>query len=198
MSYSQFTTALLKSRFGLRLVTQDAMFAEVPPAVVSDLLRMNLAQNSPLALSGSSEKARSEFLIAPILAEVYQQAKDRASLFSGIDFNVDLQQGLAGVCDFLFTHAPHLLELEAPVISVVEAKKEDILAGIPQCLAELVAAQIVNAMADQTTPTLYGIVTTGEIWKFLRLVGTDATIDSNSYFLDQPEKIVGIILSMLA
>ena len=198
MPYDAFTTALLKSRFGLRLVTQNAMFAAVPPAVVSDLLRMNLAQNSPLALRGGSEKARSEFLIAPILAEVYQQAQERASLFSGIDFNVDLQQGLGGFCDFLFTNAPHLLELEAPVISVVEAKKEDILAGIAQCLAELVAAQLYNAMADQPIPTLYGIVTTGSVWRFLRLVGTDATIDADEYFLDQPEKIVGIILSMLA
>jgi hypothetical protein len=85
----------------------------------------------------------------------------------------------------------------APVISIVEAKKEDIPKGIPQCLAELVAAQIFNAAEGITIETLYGIVTTGTDWKFLRLRGTDATIDSDLYYLDNVEKIVGITLSML-
>ena len=88
-------------------------------------------------------------------------------------------------------------ELRAPVVSIVEAKKEDIPKGIPQCLAELVAAQMFNAAAGGPIETLYGIITTGEVWRFLRLQGTNAVIDSDDYFLNQPEKIVGIILSML-
>ena len=197
MGYNQFTTAQLKTRFGLKITEQDAMFVNVPAVPVSDLLRLSLARNSYLALRKGSEKARSEFLIAPILAEAAEQAREQATLFSGEEFNVDAQQGLIGYCDFLFTRSPRTIEIEAPVISIVEAKKEDISAGIPQCLAELVAAQIFNAQADRTIETLYGVVTTGEVWKFLRLQGKDAVIDSNNYFLDQPEKIVGILLSML-
>ena len=82
-------------------------------------------------------------------------------------------------------------------MSVVEAKKENINAGIPQCLAELVAAQIFNAAAERPISPLYGIVTTGTDWKFLRLDGTTATIDSDLYYLDNVERIVGIVLSML-
>ena len=197
MGYNQFTAAQMKNRFNLQITQKVAMFADVPAVPVSDLLKMSLARYARLALRGNSEKARSEFLIAPIVGEAYQQAQERANLFSGEEFNVDPQQGLSGFCDFLFTLTPLALGIEAPVISIVEAKKEDILAGIPQCLAELVAAQIFNAQADRTIETLYGAVTTGEIWKFLRLRGTVAEVDTDNYFLDQPEKIVSILLSML-
>ena len=114
-----------------------------------------------------------------------------------MEFTVDEPRGLSGYCDFLFTLAPRTIEILAPVVSVVEAKKEDIPKGIPQCLAELIAAQIFNAAEERNIDTLYGIVTTGEVWKFLRLQGLNATVDTQDYFLNQPEKIVGILLSML-
>ena len=176
---------------------QSALFADVPPAFISDFLREALRKQTDIALRSGSEKARSEYLIAPILLEVYEQARDRANLFSGIEFNVDKKRGLTGFCDFIFTLAPRTIDIQAPIISIVEAKKEDIPAGIPQCLAELIAAQIFNAAEERNIDTLYGIVTTGTDWKFLRLRGTEATVDDDLYFLDNVEKIVGIILSML-
>ena len=197
MAYNKFTTVQLKTRFGLQVTEQAGLFADAPSSPISDLLRQTLAQNSGLALRGNSEKARSEYLIAPILAEVYQQTRERANLFSGAEFNVDQNRGLVGYCDFLFSLSPLTIEIEAPVVSVVEAKKEDILKGIPQCLAELIAAQIFNDRADKPIDTLYGAVTTGTDWKFLRLQGTEATIDGDLYYLAQPEKIVGILCSML-
>ena len=197
MAYSQFTMAQLRKEYRLEITSQSGLFADLPPAVISDWLRLTLAKQTVTALRSGSEKARSEYLIAPILQEVYEQVQERANLFSGVEFDVDEQRGLAGFCDFLFTLAPRTIEILAPVISVVEAKKEDIPKGIPQCLAELVAAQIFNAAEERNIETLYGVVTTGEIWKFLRLRGTEATIDTDDYFLNQPEKIVGIILSML-
>lgn len=197
MAYNKFTTVLLKTRFGLQVTEQAGLFSNIPCAPISDLLRESLSQNSHLALRGNSEKARSEYLIAPILAEVYQQTRDWANLFSGTEFNVDRQKGLIGFCDFIFSLSPLTIEIEAPIISIVEAKKEDIPKGIPQCLAELVAAQIFNARAEKPIDTLYGAVTTGTEWKFLRLNGTTATIDRDLYYFDNVEKIVGIILSML-
>lgn len=75
--------------------------------------------------------------------------------------------------------------------------KEDIIAGIPQCLAELVAAQIFNAREGIVRETLYGVVTNGEVWKFMRLRGVDAVLDDGFYYLDNVEKIVGSVLFML-
>ncbi len=197
MAYNKFTMQKLQRDYGIVETVQDALFSHVPPAPISDWLRDALKRQTDFALRSGSEKARSEYLIAPILLEIYEQSQDRASLFSGVEFKVDEKRGLAGFCDFIFTLAPHKISIQAPIISVVEAKKEDILKGIPQCLAELVAAQIYNSAEGRAIPTLYGVVTTGDIWKFLCLQGTAATVDSDLYYLTDVEKIVGIILSML-
>jgi len=197
MAYSKFTMPQLRKDYGLVIGRQSGLFTDVPPVPVSDLLRQILARNMGVGVQSGSEKARSEYLIAPILTEVYEQAIDHANLFSGIAFDVDESRGLSGFCDFIFTLAPRTIEMLAPVISIVEAKKEDINAGIPQCLAELIAAQIFNAAEGRTMDTLYGIVTTGTDWKFLMMRGTQVTVDADLYFLDNVEKIVGIVLSML-
>ena len=197
MAYNQFTLNQLREEYHLEITGQSALFAAVAPAAIPDWLRDSLARQTDVALRSGSEKARSEYIVAPILLSVYEQMRDRANLFSGVEFDVDTANGLTGYCDFLFTLAPHSIDIQAPVVSVVEAKKDDIPRGIPQCLAELVAAQILNAKAGKPIETLYGVITTGEIWKFLRLHGLNATIDIDDYFLNQPEQIVGILLSML-
>lgn len=197
MAFNKFTMRRLKQEHGIVERAQANLFSAVPSVPISDWLRVTLGKQTETALRSGSEKARSEYLIAPIMQEIYEQSQDRANLFSGVEFIVDKKQGLAGFCDFIFTLAPHKFSIEAPIISIVEAKKEDIPAGIPQCLAELVAAQIYNAQEGRDIPTLYGVVTTGDIWKFLRLDGTAATVDSDLYYLTDVEKIVGIILSML-
>ena len=197
MAYNKFTMAQLRNDYHLVITSQSALFADVPPTAISDLLRQVLARQTDLALQSGSEKARSEYLIAPILSEVLEHVRERANLFSGVEFVVDKKRGPTGYCDFIFTLAPRTVELLAPVISVVEAKKEDIPGGIPQCLAELVAAQIFNTAEERSVDTLYGVITSGEVWKFLRLEGTKVTIDTDDYFLNQPERLVVIILSML-
>lgn len=197
MAYNKFSMNQLRKEYNLEISEQAGLFISAQPATLSDWLLQTLAKQTDVALRSGSEKARSEYLIAPILLEVHEQSRDHANLFSGVEFDVDKKRGLAGYCDFLFTLAPRTMEIRAPIVSVVEAKKEDIPKGIPQCLAELVAAQIFNAEEERNIDTLYGVVTTGEVWKFLRLRGTNATIDTDDYFLNQPEKIVGIILSML-
>ena len=163
MSYKKFTLVQLKAQFGLQVTEKPGLFNGAPPAVVSDWLREALRKQRVLALRGNSEKARSEYIIAPIMAEVYELRQERANLFSGTEFNVDIQKGLAGFCDFLFSLVPSTIEIEAPIVSIVETKKEDILKGIPQCLAELIAAQIVNERAARPIDTLYGGVTNGDV-----------------------------------
>ncbi len=197
MAYNQFTAMQLREAYHLEITEQSGLFAAMPPAAISDWLRVTLQKQTVLALRGNTEKARSEYLIAPILAEVYEQMQERVNLFSGVEFNVDIPRGLSGCCDFLFSLSPLTREVEAPVVSIVEAKKENINSGIPQCFAELIAAQIFNDRTGHPIDTLYGVVTTGTDWQFLRLRGTAATIDSDLYYLGNVEKIVGILLAML-
>ena len=198
MAYGKFTITELADRFGLRVIeSEESLFADVSSVAISGLLRDNLAENSRLALDIGTEKARSEYIIAPILSEVRRQMQKKVSLFSGYQFDVDPARDLSGFCDFLISLSPLQLEIMAPVVSIVEAKKEDISRGVPQCLAELLAAQQFNREREKPIQTLYGAVTSGSEWKFLRLEGLEGTIDAAIYYLDSVEKIVGVLVSML-
>lgn len=197
MAYNEFTLDGMIRLFGLRVVSQPTAFVEAASVTLSSLLRETLAESVPLALEVSTEKARSEFIIAPVLAEVRRQLGGRISLFSGIDFTVDSEAGLRGVCDFLFSLSPLQLSVQAPVIAVVEAKNENIKAGIGQCVAEMLAAQRFNAARGTPLPAIYGVVTTGSNWKFLRLTEILVTVDQAEYTIAQPEQIVGLLVAMI-
>lgn len=174
----------------------DVLFTAVAPVTISDLLRQTLAENVPVALDISTEKARSEFIIAPVLMEVRRQLQARISLFSGVEFNIDIAQGLRGVCDFLLSLSPLQLAIEAPVVVVVEAKNENMKQGIIPCIAEMVAAQQFNQQRN-AIHTVYGAVTTGNLWKFLRLLKTVVSVDSTEYHISQVERVVGMLVTML-
>ena len=106
MAYTDFSLETLKQQFGLHVQEESGLFTTIAPVTVSDLLRQTLAENVPVALDISTEKARSEFIIAPVLMEIRRQFHARISLFSGVEFNVDMAQGLRGVCDFLLSLSP--------------------------------------------------------------------------------------------
>src|SRR5262249_25991991 len=124
ISYSDFSLELLKDRFGLRIDESRDLFSRVEPVEISDGLATTLDETAPRALVIGTEKARSELIIAPVLLEVRRRAGVAASLFSGVEFHVDPERGLRGTCDFLIGRSSEQLTIEAPVISVVEAKNE--------------------------------------------------------------------------
>jgi hypothetical protein len=195
MSYSEFSLAKAKQQFGLTTLEKRDIFAAVPELAASNLLTETLNYNLPIALGSNSGKARSELIIAPILVDLRRQLQEQISLFSGIDFTVDDTKGLNGTCDFIITKSPEILILTAPVITVVEAKKENINAALGQCAAEMVAAQIFNQQAGNEITTIYGAVTTGSIWQFLKLEGQTLSIDLSEYYLKDVNKIISILAS---
>ena len=193
MTYSDFTLPLAVAKFGLTLDMTSDIFHPVTPMEPSDLLRETLNYNAPLALSISTEKARSEMLVSPILIEARRMRGGSVNLFSGNVFTVDSSVGLAGYFDFLLTHSPYLSVVQAPVFAVVEAKKEDVTTGYGQCVATMVAAQRFNAQNNEPIETVYGAVTTGDIWKFLSLKGANVAIDRETYYLDRIERLLGVL-----
>ena len=197
MAYNDFSLHTLKQQFGLHVQEESVPLLSAAPVAISDLLRHTLAENVPIALDISTEKARSEFIIAPVLMEVRRQLDYRISLFSGIEFNVDVAQGLRGVCDFLLSLSPLQLAVEAPVVMIVEAKNENIKQGLIQCMAEMVAAQQFNQERHTTIETVYGAVTTGNLWKFLRLSTTVVSVDITEYHISQVEQVVGMLVAMI-
>ena len=197
MAYSDFTLEAAEAQFELTIETQGDYFAETPPVTISDLLRQTLARRTARAIAMGNEKARSELLIVPILLEGVETYPQPISFFSGQDFSPDPARGLRGACDYLISLSPNQLIIKAPVVAVAEAKREDISTGWGQCVAEMVGAQAYNQTHDNPLATVYGIVTIGTIWRFLRLIGKTIYIDRTEYYLNDVEKIVGILLAML-
>lgn len=196
MAYNHFTLTSVKRGFGLTLHEQTALFAAITPIPVHDLLRAVLDENVPLALAINTEKARSELIIAPILVEVRRLLHHQISLFSGVEFPVDAEQGLTGICDFILSQSPEQLVLNAPVLVIVEAKNENIKAGLAQCIAEMIAARIYNEREGTGVAVVHGVVTTGSIWKFLRLADTIVYVDKPEYYLESLDVILAILVDI--
>ncbi len=198
MAYSDFTLKKIKTEFNINIIEQEALFLSIDEIEISPILKEILKENIPLARAINTEKARSELIIANILVEVRKNFNHQISLFSGVEFNVDKSKGLNGFCDFILSASPEQLMLNSPIITLVEAKNENIISGLGQCIAEMVAATIFNKNEhNDEILTLYGVVTTGTAWKFLTLKDNQVTIDLDEYSIETPEKIIGIIASML-
>jgi hypothetical protein len=193
MVYSDFKLETAISAFNLTLVEQSGLFFSSTDVEPSAYLHTTLAQNLDLAVAINTEKARSELIIAPMLLEVKRRFQDRLSLFSGIDFSVAPEKGLTGMCDFLISRSKEQSLVRAPVVAIVEAKNENLKAGLGQCIAELVAAQIFNRQQKNNLPVLYGVITIGRLWKFLKLEGQTISLDLSEYFIGNPGKILGIL-----
>ena len=196
MAYSEFKLKDVKTRFNLTVVENVDLFSETPSVAVEDALANTLTENVPLALAVNTEKARSELIIAPVLVEVRRLLDRRVSLFSGIELTVDQSTGLNGVCDFIISGAAEQFYLSAPVITIVEAKKEDLVGGIGQCFAEMVAARIFNEREGLPDRTVFGAVTSGSAWKFLKLETDTAYVDVPEYYIADVGKILGILTRM--
>ena len=150
----------------------------------------------PLALTTSTEKARSEFLISPVLLELWLLRDRRIGLLSGVEFTIDESQGLNGVCDYILTRSPEQLFVKAPVLMVADARNEDMKRGYAQCGAQMIAAQRFNEREGTVMERIYGVVTIGELWRFMELEGATVRLDSRSYHIDRLPKIMGILLHL--
>ncbi|MEL7036532.1 MAG: hypothetical protein AAFO04_13050 [Cyanobacteria bacterium J06592_8] len=194
LSYSQFTLAMAKESFGLTLEENQNLFTEVEAVPASDILTTILLEYIPLATAINTEKARSEFLISQVLADVRRKLNSKISLFSGTEFNVNAELGLQGYCDFIISCSPEQYFVTAPVIAIIEAKNENIIRGLGQCVASMVGVQVFNKQAQNELQVIYGAVTTGTVWKFLKLEEKTVFIDCVEYYIKEVDKILGIIV----
>lgn len=149
---------------------------------------LSMAKRMPL----TNEKSKSERIISPILSEIALQYESQITLFSGEDLPVDAERDLSGECDFFFAKHPKKNVMQAPIITLVEAKDEDFEYGQAQCIAQMYAAQRFNLQEGRDISYIYGCAVTGGEWKFLRLEKEQIFIDNETYYLDNLPKILGI------
>lgn len=189
MAYSDYVS-LRKLRQELGIVhTKTVLFPNLEPVTPSTKLREDLDEAHDYSLL--TEKAKSEFLITPILKEIRRTHPTRVGVFSGV--NLDLPDaGLNGFCDFILSREPNTVELTAPIFCLVEAKNRTLEEGFAQCAAEMYAAILFN-QANHTVPeVMHGCVTNGYEWNFMRLADKQLHIDDSRLFLNEVAKILGV------
>ena len=192
MSYSKFTIERVIKEFNLKLqqvefITNNSDIQNLQP---SNYIEEYLNNSYNFALSLGTEKAESEFIIAPILLEVKNKFNNNVTFFSGQRFDIDVDKNLSGICDFIFSQTQQSLYIEKPILFVVEVKESNIKSGLGQCIAELVAAQIYNNKFDSY---VYGTVTNGREWQFIRLKDNRVEISINLIPTYPLEKLIGIL-----
>ncbi len=198
MPYSKFTLEEVLTKFNLTLVENLGKFNNLPDVAPSKLLEETLEDNIPLAVAIGTEKARSELIVSPILVAVRKHLNKQISLFSGIEFNVNIELGLSGFCDFIISRSSLQTIIKAPVVTLVEAKNDNIKSGFGQCLAEMVAAQIFNKNKGNQISQIYGAITTGTAWQFLELEGENVVLDLEEYSLKNLPKLLGVLISFVS
>jgi hypothetical protein len=190
-SYSAYTLDDL-TQLGLN-IREEIFLREknIAPLTPSAYLIETLERGKRRKLT--SEKAKSEHLIAPILSEMEEINNRSFATFSGYKFDVDKSIGLTGFCDFILSKEPRFPLLKAPVFCVVEAKNDNLNVGLAQCIAEMYAAQIYNQKRNNTLPVIYGATTFGFEWKFIQLIDNQVKIDEDIYSIPELPKLLGVL-----
>ena len=130
-------------------------------------LKTRITESLP-RLSLTSEMARREFLIAPVLVDILHYTQ--ATL--NVEYPVSVNNQLKGSLDYLLQNHHTVL--------VIEAKNEDLERGFLQLAIELIA---LDQWIESDQPTLYGAISTGNIWQFGQFCRQDrqVTQDLNLY-----------------
>jgi hypothetical protein len=197
MVYSDFTLAEVVEKFDLSLLNGQ-LFDNLLPIHPSGWLNETLSLSLDFALKSGSEKARSEFIVAPILLEMERINDRRFTIYSGKNLDADKDRGLSGECDFILSKGAIAYTIQTPIFALVEAKKNDVESGLGQCIAQMFGAQIFNLKHEkEPIDTIYRCVTTGERWQFMKLIGQIVTIDSDRYYINEIEKIIGCLQTIL-
>jgi hypothetical protein len=191
MAYSDFTT-LKKVKTLLGISHQlTTLFTEPIIAVTpSEHLLFDIKESEILA--PVTEKSKSELIIVPILKEVRRNNAEKITYFSGFTFDVSAEKSLTGICDFIFGYAPQTLEINTPIFCLIEAKNRTLEEGLGQCAAEMYAAQLYNLQEGDDIPLVYGSVTNGYDWVFLKLEGNSLLIDTQRFTVLKIAELLGV------
>lgn len=173
--------------FGYRLIrdTLDLTVAPVSDQAAVQRLQLDL-QNVYRQIDIASEQARREFLIAPVL---FLLAKLIPDLWISIEKYIVANEQLKGAVDYYLTATSNLI--------IIEAKNADIVNGMKQLSAELIALDILESA---TYPNLYGAVSIGDDWRFARLCRATKVITEDIKLYRVPEeleRLLGVLLYLL-
>ncbi|MEM0995077.1 MAG: hypothetical protein AAGI49_18750 [Bacteroidota bacterium] len=196
MAFSDFTLSDLQTKFGIKNQIVDLFDdASIQALGLSEILIQQLEEAAELPIK--SEKARSELIVTPILMELRRKNDKFFTIYSGDTLIADREKGLTGECDFLLAKETGSFSINVPILTIVEAKKQDMEAGINQCAAQLYGAKIFNENTGMMLPKIYGCVTTADSWKFMLIENNLIKIDNTTYYKSEIGKILSLFQEII-
>lgn len=194
MAYSQFTYKRTRNELGIT-EKNILLFPEITLIQPTEILLVTLQRAEMIALF--SEKARSEGIVLPILLEIHEKNIDIFSVYSGAIINADDSKQLNGECDFILSSGKQSFEIETPLFCLIEAEDHDIEKNIPQCIAQMEGARIYNEKEGKFLQAIYGCVTTGTEWQFLKLENKNCFIDKKRYYINDLPTLLGVLQKII-
>ncbi len=193
MAYSKFTLDLIEQRFGIQNHV-ERLFEHTQKVEPSEWLKnaLQIADELPI----KSEKAKSESIVFPILVELRNRNHKYFTIHSGDTLNADEAQGLEGECDFILAKDSGTFNINFPIFQLLEAKKNDTEIGVSQCAAQMIGAKFFNENKGTKLEKIYGCVTTGREWLFMRLEDK-IYIDRKTYYLEHIEELLGVFQTII-
>ncbi len=140
-------------------------------------LKARIEESLP-RLSLTSEMARREFLIAPVLTDILHYTQ--ATL--NVEYPVAVSHQLKGSLDYLLQNHQTFL--------VIEAKNEDLERGFVQLAIELIA---LDQWLESDQPILQGAISTGTIWQFGQFDRTSRIITQDLNLYRVPADLADLI-----
>ncbi len=196
MGYSNFKKiSQIEDELGIIPLSKNLFIDNVKPVEPSEWLKTTLSYSR--IIRSKNEKSKSETIVQPMLLELVKQNEEHISYFSGSYLDVNTEKGLNGECDFIIVKNTGRIRIKAPIFQIVEAKEHDIKLGIPQCAAQMYAAQLLNKKDNAGIDCIYGCVTTGDIWQFMKLCEKELFIDEKKYYINEPDKILGVFQTII-
>ena len=195
MAYRDFKIETLEQKFGIReMGIQLFETKKVKRVEPSEKLKMDLEDANIITLS--TEKAVSERLVAPILAEIGKR-NDFIQIFSGEIIVGDKKQGLNGEIDFIFSRIPWTLKPKNPLLCVTESKLGLVDKGVDQAAAQMLGVRYFNQKHDYKDIAVHGVVTDGKSWRFLKLDGNNLFVDRTDYSTTDLSLLLGVLQEIM-
>jgi hypothetical protein len=193
MTYADLSFQDFREKFGYDNRLQE-LFSSVKSVKASNRLVEELKDAESFRLH--SKKAKSEWIVVPILKELCRLNSDFLTVYSGQSLEVDTENGLNGACDFIIAKDIKTYTVSYPLIQIVEAPKGDIDLGVAQCAAQMIGAKVYNDKKGTPVEVIYGCVTNGRDYLFLRLSDM-IVIDREIYTLGKLGELLGVFQTII-
>jgi hypothetical protein len=193
MTYADLNFQDFRKKFGYENRLQE-LFSSVKSVKASNRLIEELKDAENFRLH--SKKAKSEWIIVPILRELCRLNPNFLTVYSGESLDINIENGLSGVCDFILAKDIRTYTISYPLVQIVEAPEGDIDLGVAQCAAQMIGSKIYNEQNNTPIDIIYGCVTSGSLWLFLQL-SDKIFINNDVYYTSNLNELLGVFQSII-